>query len=91
MVAIYGFPNPDWIVASTDPAKTSCKDMVGQPVGVDAVGGARSIALRTMLLGGCPGVKIEDVQQVRAQLQRRARPWSPDSSLSACCISTTSP
>jgi ABC-type nitrate/sulfonate/bicarbonate transport system substrate-binding protein len=63
VVSIYGFPNPDWILASTDPAKTSCKDISGQPVGVDAVGGARSIALRTMLVG-CPGVKIEDVQQV---------------------------
>jgi NitT/TauT family transport system substrate-binding protein len=64
VVAIYGFPNPDWVLASTDPAKTNCKDIVGQPVGVDAIGGARSIALRIMLAGGCPGVKIEDAQQV---------------------------
>jgi ABC-type nitrate/sulfonate/bicarbonate transport system substrate-binding protein len=63
LVSIYGFPNPDWILASTDAAKTSCKDIVGQSVGVDAVGAARSLALRTMLTG-CPGVKIEDVQQV---------------------------
>jgi len=63
LVSIYGFPNPDWILASTDAAKTSCKDVVGQSVGVDAVGAARSLALRTMLTG-CPGVKIEDVQQV---------------------------
>jgi ABC-type nitrate/sulfonate/bicarbonate transport system substrate-binding protein len=63
VVAIYGFPNPDWVLASTDAGKTACKDIAGQPVGVDAVGGARSIALRTML-AGCPGVKIEDVQQV---------------------------
>ena len=64
VVAINGFPNPDWILASTDPAKTNCKDIVGQPVGVDAIGGARSIALRIMLAGGCPGVKIDDAQQV---------------------------
>jgi NitT/TauT family transport system substrate-binding protein len=64
VVAIYGFPSPDWVVATTDAAKTSCKDLVGQPIGVDAVGGARSIALRTMLAGGCPDVKIEEVQQV---------------------------
>lgn len=64
MVAIHGFPNPDWIIASTDPTKTNCKDMVGQSVGVDAVGAARSIALRTMLIGGCPGVKMEDLKQV---------------------------
>ena len=64
VVAIYGFPSPDWVLASTDPSKTSCKDVAGQPVGVDAVGAARSIALRTMLVSGCPGVKIEEVQQV---------------------------
>jgi ABC-type nitrate/sulfonate/bicarbonate transport system substrate-binding protein len=63
LVAIYGLPNPDWILASTDPTKTSCKDVVGQSVGVDAVGAARSLALRIMLTG-CPGVKIEEVQQV---------------------------
>ena len=44
--------------------KTSCKDVVDQPVGVDTVGGARSIALRTMLAAGCPGVTINQVQQV---------------------------
>jgi ABC-type nitrate/sulfonate/bicarbonate transport system substrate-binding protein len=63
-VAIYGLTTSDFILGSSDPAKTSCKDLAGQPVGVDTVGGARSIALRTMLTGGCPGMKIEDVQQV---------------------------
>jgi NitT/TauT family transport system substrate-binding protein len=63
-VAIYGLTNSDFLLGSTDPAKTSCKDVVGQPVGVDAVGGARSIALRVMLAGGCPGVTIDQVQQV---------------------------
>jgi ABC-type nitrate/sulfonate/bicarbonate transport system substrate-binding protein len=62
IVAIYGWPNPDWVLASIDPSKT-CKDIVGQGVGVDSVGGARSVALRSML-AGCPGVKIDDVQQV---------------------------
>jgi NitT/TauT family transport system substrate-binding protein len=64
VVAFYGLPSPDWVLATTDPAKKSCDDLKGQPVGVDAVGGARSIALRIMLTGGCPGVKIEDMQQV---------------------------
>src|SRR5262249_34586187 len=41
----------------------NCKDIAGQPVGVDAIGGARSIALRQML-AGCPDVKMDDVQQV---------------------------
>lgn len=64
VVAVYGMTNTDFVLASTNPAKTSCKDVVGQPVGVDTVGGARSIALRTMLAGGCPAAKIEEVQQV---------------------------
>jgi NitT/TauT family transport system substrate-binding protein len=63
LVAIYGYPEPDWILGSIDPVKTDCKDVAGQPVGVDAVGAARSIALRIMLVA-CPGAKIEDVQQV---------------------------
>lgn len=62
LVAIYGFNNPDWILASTDPGKT-CKDIAGQAVGVDSIGGARSVALRSMLVG-CPGIKIDDVRQV---------------------------
>jgi len=62
LVAIYGMPNPDWVIGTTDQGKT-CKDMVGQDVGVDSVNGARSVALRSMLTG-CPGVKIEDVKQI---------------------------
>ncbi|HVV60980.1 MAG TPA: ABC transporter substrate-binding protein [Pseudolabrys sp.] len=62
LVAIYGMPNPDWVVGTTEAGKT-CKDIAGQEVGVDSVGGARSVALRSMLTG-CPGVKLEDVKQV---------------------------
>src|SRR5262249_4483085 len=47
LVAIYGWPNADWVLASIDPAKAKCSDMVGQGVGVDSVGGARSVALRS--------------------------------------------
>lgn len=64
VVAILGYPEPDWVIASTDPSKTKCQDLVGQSIGVDAIGGARSIALRTMLIGGCPEVKIEQTKQV---------------------------
>lgn len=64
VVAINGFPNPDWILATTDGAKANCKDLAGQSVGVDAIGGARSIALRIMLAGGCKEVKIDDMKQV---------------------------
>ena len=62
MVALYGMPNPDWVIGTTEDGKT-CKDLVGQDVGVDSIGGARSVALRSMLTG-CPGVKIEDTKQV---------------------------
>ena len=62
LVAVYGMPNPDWVIGTTETGKT-CKDIAGQDVGVDSVGGARSVALRSMLTG-CPGVKIEDTKQV---------------------------
>jgi NitT/TauT family transport system substrate-binding protein len=64
VVGFFGFPNPDWLVASTDPGKVKCTDLVGQPVGVDAIGAARAIALKTMLAGGCKEVQLEQVQQV---------------------------
>ena len=62
LVALYGMPNPDWVIGTTDTGKT-CKNMVGQDVAVDSINGARSVALRSMLVG-CPGVEIEDVKQV---------------------------
>jgi ABC-type nitrate/sulfonate/bicarbonate transport system substrate-binding protein len=62
LVALYGMPNPDWVIGTTETGKT-CKEIVGQDVGVDSIGGARSVALRSMLTG-CPGVKIEDTKQV---------------------------
>jgi NitT/TauT family transport system substrate-binding protein len=62
LVAVYGMPNPDWVIGTTDEGKI-CKDMVGQDVAVDSINGARSVALRSMLTG-CPGVKIEDLKQV---------------------------
>jgi NitT/TauT family transport system substrate-binding protein len=63
LVAIYGMPNPDWVLGTTEEGKT-CKDLVGQDVGVDSIGGARSVALRSMLSGGCKDVKIDQVKQV---------------------------
>src|SRR5215475_9759533 len=63
LVALYGMPNPDWVIGASEPGKT-CKDMAGQDVGVDSINGARSVALRSMLTAGCPGMKIEDVKQV---------------------------
>jgi ABC-type nitrate/sulfonate/bicarbonate transport system substrate-binding protein len=60
-VGIYGNEHPDYYLASLDPNAT-CKSLVGQPVGVDAPGGALSIALKIML-ASC-GVTIDQVQQV---------------------------
>lgn len=62
LVGIYGLEHPDWALGSTDPTAT-CDSLKGAAIGVDAVGGARSIALKTLLIGGCK-MKIEDVQQV---------------------------
>ena len=63
LVALYGMPNPDWVIGASETGKT-CKDMAGQDVGVNSINGARSVALRSMLTAGCPGMKIEDVKQV---------------------------
>jgi NitT/TauT family transport system substrate-binding protein len=63
LVALYGMPNPDWVIVAAEPGKT-CKDLIGQDIGVDSINGARSIALRSMLAGGCPDVKIDQVKQV---------------------------
>ncbi|MFN7085644.1 MAG: ABC transporter substrate-binding protein [Burkholderiales bacterium] len=61
LVGIWGMEHPDWLIGSTDPNAT-CDSLKGAPVGVDSVGGARSIALRVMLTG-CK-MKIDDVQQI---------------------------
>ena len=62
LVGVYGMPNPDWVVGTTEEGKT-CKDLVGRDVGVDSIGGARSVALRSMLTG-CPGVTLDQLKQV---------------------------
>ncbi len=63
LVGVYGMPNPDWVLGTTDAGKT-CADLVGQDVGVDSVNGARSVALRSMLTAGCKEVKMDDVKQI---------------------------
>jgi NitT/TauT family transport system substrate-binding protein len=61
LVGIWGMEHPDWLIGATDP-KADCASLKGGTVGVDSLSGARSIALRTMLVG-CK-MKIEEVQQV---------------------------
>ena len=63
LVAVYGMPNPDWVIGTTEDGKT-CKDLAGQDVGVDSIGGARSVALRSMLAAGCLEVKLEETKQI---------------------------
>jgi ABC-type nitrate/sulfonate/bicarbonate transport system substrate-binding protein len=62
LVGIWGMEHPDWLIGTTDPNAT-CDSLKGAPIGVDSIGGARSIALKIMLIAGCK-MKIEDVQQV---------------------------
>jgi NitT/TauT family transport system substrate-binding protein len=62
LVGIYGLEHPDFLLASTDPAVTSCKEVAKKPVGVESIGGARSLALKEML-ATC-GLRLEDVQQI---------------------------
>jgi NitT/TauT family transport system substrate-binding protein len=62
VVGIYGLENPDWLIASADPAIKTCKDLAGKDIGVDTPGGARSVALR-QITAPC-GLKIEEMQQV---------------------------
>ena len=49
VMGIQGQEVPDWAVVSTDPAVTSCSQLKGQGVSVDAVGGIRYVALASML------------------------------------------
>lgn len=63
LVAIYGFPKPDFELGTTDAAKATCADVKGQQVGVDSIGGARAIALKSILAAGCH-MSLDDVQQV---------------------------
>lgn len=63
VVGIYGLPNPDWAIGTTNPKKATCADIKGQQVGIDTPGGARSLALKDMLVGGCH-LTINDVQQI---------------------------
>lgn len=62
LVSIYGMPNPDWLLGSTDPGLSKCKDVDGQSVGVDSIGGARAAALE-QLIRPC-GLKIDRVKLV---------------------------
>jgi NitT/TauT family transport system substrate-binding protein len=62
LVAIYGLEHPDWLLASTDPKLKQCRDLKGEAVGVDSVGGARAVAL-AQFLRPC-GLKVEEVKLV---------------------------
>jgi NitT/TauT family transport system substrate-binding protein len=62
LVMIYGYERPTWKLGSMDPSIKTCEDVKGKPVGVDSLGGARSIALNQMLRSCKLGA--DDTQQV---------------------------
>ena len=89
LVAVYGMPNPDWVIGTTETGKT-CKDIVGQDVGVDSINGARSVALRSML------VRLSGREDRRRQASGPRLEPGPGAArrppaILQCCISTTSP
>jgi ABC-type nitrate/sulfonate/bicarbonate transport system substrate-binding protein len=61
VVALWGMPHSSHLLATTD-HNASCKDIVGKPVGIDVIGGARANSLR-LILRSC-GVQLEQVQQI---------------------------
>lgn len=62
LVAIWGMEHPDWLIGSMSKAEAKCRDMKGQGVGVDSVGGARWIQLQRVL-HSC-GMNAHDVKVV---------------------------
>ncbi|MGE5145835.1 MAG: ABC transporter substrate-binding protein, partial [Candidatus Eiseniibacteriota bacterium] len=62
LVGVYGLENPDWLIGSTDATLAKCADLNGKLIGVDAVGGARAVALAEMI-ASC-GLKTDQVQLV---------------------------
>jgi len=64
LVGIYGLENPDWLIGASDPAIKTCKDLIGQSIGIDAPGGARSVALRQMTAPPPCSLQMEDIKQV---------------------------
>jgi NitT/TauT family transport system substrate-binding protein len=62
LVGFQGQEVPDWVVVSTDPSVSSCAQLKGQAVSVDAVGGIRYTALASMVKS-C-GLTIKDVNPV---------------------------
>lgn len=62
--AIFGLPNPDWLIGSMDESKANCDGIKGEAVGVDSTGGARWIQLNTYLVRKCKLVTDKDVSTV---------------------------
>lgn len=62
IIGIWGMAHPDWLLVSRDPKMNKCTDLKGQSVGVDTVGGARSVTLGAFLRS-C-GLKLDDVKQI---------------------------
>ena len=90
LVALYGMPNPDWVIGASEPGKT-CKDMAGQDVGVDF---DQWRALRCPSLhahGRLPRYEDRGREAGRARVGPRTSPALPAACTTPCFISTTSP
>jgi len=72
LVGIQGQEVPDWVVVSTDPAVTTCAQLKGQGITVDAVGGIRYTALASMVKS-C-GLTIKDINPVPLPGSQPRRP-----------------
>jgi ABC-type nitrate/sulfonate/bicarbonate transport system substrate-binding protein len=62
IVGIWGMMNPDWVLGSTDDKIAKCADVKGQAIAIDALGGARALAMAD-LIKPC-GLTTNDVKQV---------------------------
>jgi NitT/TauT family transport system substrate-binding protein len=65
LVGIWGMMHPDWVLGSTDPKLAKCSDMKGQTIAIDAIGGARALALAD-LLKPC-GLTVADMKTVAVE------------------------
>jgi len=62
VVGVYGFEHPSYLIGSTDGSMTSCKQLAGHTIAIDAAGAPKALAL-TAMLASC-GLGPNDVSTV---------------------------
>ncbi len=75
LVAIYGMPNPDWVLGSTEPGK-KCKDIEGQ-AGRRRFGRRRALDCAALDAGRLPRRQDRRRPAGRARLRQPAPRWWP--------------